>query len=316
LSIFVHDKFVHDYLCAEILSDGRLLLGANYALYDPMSTIFQLMRFRTDGSVDPSFKIPKLDEVSPLIDLALLPDGKYLTADYKGLARWNADGMRDTNFFGKMQYAPNGFTVLRNQHIVASDDFGLNWFTPEGDWEASLSTLNIHFMTKYSMREAADGSLYVAGTTGGPLEFQGIWRVRVALESYQQWATRVGLQVGVQDGSWETFLGDGVPNFARYAFVGNLSYPAGERLEVMANGNLRLKYNSGAGEGTFRLKTRADLNSGAWTDVAVRLAGQNSWTAVGPGVQIMQSGDELVVIPNKTQWMFFMATVEQVSRTE
>lgn len=162
--------------------DGKMVVGGNFTRVDGISHV-RVVRFNTDGSVDPSFDSSTVG-INALTTLAIQPDGKILVSGIgifqntvsgpsTPLARLNANGTYDTTFAlgvaartGRaIALQPDGKIVFSYSTPVLApfpqgDTSRLN---PDGSVDSSFDGMPLLFD---AMVVQPDGSILAGGATG------------------------------------------------------------------------------------------------------------------------------------------------------
>jgi len=95
-----------------IQPDGKIVAGGSSDQYSPSGARFTLLRYNSDGSLDPTFGMSGISQTlvggnqAVIRSIAIQPDGKITAAGYAlnsstfnfAFARFNADGTVDTSF--------------------------------------------------------------------------------------------------------------------------------------------------------------------------------------------------------------------------
>src|SRR5439155_1723132 len=168
----------YDTASALVLQPDGKLVAAGHA-YNASNTVFALVRYNTDGSLDGNFgaggkvttSIGSIDD--EVFALALQPDGKLVVAGYTSsasntgfaLARYNADGSLDTGF-------GTGGKVTTAIGSVDDEAFALV-LQPDGKLVAAGYTndgSNEDFaLARYRADGTLDGSFRTGGTVVTPI---------------------------------------------------------------------------------------------------------------------------------------------------
>lgn len=131
-------------------ADGKILIGGIFDRFNNDTTLSNLVRLNTDGSLDTSFA--KGTSVSSTYALAVQPNGKILMGGW-GLARLNTDGSVDNSFNCQLGAVVGVLVLQPDGKILAGGGF---------DHFGSQSVYNI-------ARINTDGSLDTTFNTGsGP----------------------------------------------------------------------------------------------------------------------------------------------------
>ena len=154
-----------------IQPDGKILLAGETDILDNGDHDFALLRYDSEGSLDPTFgtggvqttAIGSGDAEDAAKAIAILPDGKILLGGYTAgddedfaLARYNPDGSLDTGFGtgGKqttevgtgddaanaMAVQPDGKIILGGYTTGANRDFALVRYEPDGSLDTGFGT--------------------------------------------------------------------------------------------------------------------------------------------------------------------------------
>ena len=177
--------------------DGKIVVGGQIAIGAPVMFSAGLVRYMPDGSLDGSFdgdgKVVVTTPIDSILDLALQPDGKIVTAGGAfGVTRFNADGSVDNTFVGGGNSrfpAPFALAIQRDGRIVAAgptgcpaSDFAVTRFNANGGLDSSFGsggtvTTDLAAMDiPQDVALAPDGKIVVAGFSGpaggaGPDDF-------------------------------------------------------------------------------------------------------------------------------------------------
>ena len=179
--------------------DGKIVVGGQIAIGAPVMFSAGLVRYMPDGSLDGSFdgdgKVVVTTPIDSILDLALQPDGKIVTAGSGfGVTRFNPDGSVDTTFDGHgnslfTSSSVYGLGLQRDGRIVVAglvgypaSDFAVARFDAKGRVDSSFGsggtvTTDVGAMDiPYGVALAPDGKIVVAGFSGpaggaGPNDF-------------------------------------------------------------------------------------------------------------------------------------------------
>ncbi len=132
------------YAC-EVQSDGKILVGGLFSAYNG-STVNNIVRLNTDGTIDNSFSVAGFNNY--VRSIKIQPDGKIIVAGafttYNGVAknrivRLNSDGTIDNTFNGTGSNSTILSSSLQSDgNIIISGDFT----TYSGDARARIARIN------------------------------------------------------------------------------------------------------------------------------------------------------------------------------
>ena len=155
--------------------DGKMVIGGSFTTVDGASRII-LARLNADGSNDPSFTSPFVDDFNnQVLSLAVQTDGKILVgglmntpSGFQTLVRVTATGLLDPAFA-----APPGFGQVRKVVVRASDgqifsadtaSTGVNILNADGSFVGKTASF-LNFVHSFVVQP--DGNVVAAGTGGG-----------------------------------------------------------------------------------------------------------------------------------------------------
>lgn len=164
-----------------LLPDGRILVGGFFEKYNG-TTVRNLVRLNSDGSLDPSFPLLNSGTSTAIDCVAVLPDGRAYVGGffetiggraYKRLVRLKADGSVDTTF---RAVQPNGEVLeilpLPNGQVLVAGGFtviaGANrrfvaLLNDDGTLDDSFDLGRGAGDQVWSLAAGGDGSLFVGG---------------------------------------------------------------------------------------------------------------------------------------------------------
>jgi uncharacterized delta-60 repeat protein len=255
-----------------VLPDGRLLVGGMIEKYNGTAAR-NLVRLHSDGSLDPSFPLLKSGASTPIICVAVLPDGRaYLGGffetiggrAYKRLVRLNADGGVDPTFRAPQ---PNGEILdllpLPNGQLLVAGGFtviaGANrryvaLLNEDGTLDHSFDLGRGAVDQVWAVAAGGDGSLFVGGALRSFNDQAAPYLARLRLPSIRGAFT---LAERASDGSFKARV-LGLPG-AGYAVESTSDFldwqPAGEvRLDGPGN-SAEFAAPTGAGARFFRIRS-------------------------------------------------------------
>ncbi len=260
-----------------VQSDGSILIAGSFGGVDWMQQS-NLIRFRPDGQLDPSFR-PRM--TNDVISLAVQPNGKILVLSGSSLFRLNSNGTADASFrqMGLMSRFSSIHLLADGRFIVSDDLTTVRVFSADGVADVSWNGLQINSRPGHLLQQP-DGKILVADSvnTYGLYVSDGI--------TFRNNFARLTLAGGVDSGFQSSFPGHGNSP--------NLVFRSADSMLLMANGAILLggvKHNS-----TSYLKDIATLDASG-NETYNWASNLGDFTDFGPSVQGMcMRGDGSVVV--------------------